>query len=393
LRKISAKDPYMILEAFLLIQMGGSGIVSGSGSMNSCLFREDNQFIPIEANTPFQLREEENSSYLFTDHNISPDSIIKSDSNTIQKAGIVSKDSAVVAGLPASNRTSRKVIIEPELPNVEPANDPVSPEFILNSEEGSYRNYIQLNASNLMKQKKASKPAIYATNGTGKPLEKITPVLKNYRLEDWFTIILVSAIVLIAWVRSFFGRNFQQSIQSLYDYTLSARIFKNRNVLLPRISFLLLVNFVIMSSLFAFKSLEIINLAVFKASFANFLQLNLLFLGLICFRFITFHGLNILFPRNQSIMEYFYQVQNYYKSIGLIVIPILIFETYYPSENGKMFLWLGAGSIMILYLYRLIRGQRIVRRMNLRVSYLLLYILSFEILPISICYKIFAGII
>jgi hypothetical protein len=358
------------------------------------LFPEDNQAISIESLNLFPIQEERNNSYFLTELNISPDSIIRSDTNKLLKGNPVIKDSITGFNvISASPKLSRKAKIESELPPTEIANERPKPDFILSTEANSSLNYIRLNNSVAKLKKSLSKQVILDKSGTGEFEKQIVPEEKKSSLQDWFTIILVLAIVLIAWVRSFFGRYFQQSIQSLYDYTLSTRVFKNRNVLLPRISFLLLVNFVIITSLFAFKSLEIINLSTFKSSFSNFMLLNLLLLGLISFRFITFHGLNILFPRNQSIMEYYYQVQNYYKSIGLIMLPILIFEAYYPSQSSKTFLWLGLGAILVLYFNRLIRGQRIVKRMNLRFSYLFLYILSFEILPISICFKIFSEII
>ncbi len=378
----------------MLIQMGVSGTALSTESYNTHLFLEDNQAISSETLILSTIPEDRNKSYILTDLNFSPDSLIRSDTNKLQKVNPVVKDSITgVSVLNSAPKLSRKAKIVSELSMTEIASDPTKPEFILNTEVTSNLNYIRLNSSVSKVKRNHSKPVALVQPDTAGFEKQIEPEKKISSLQDWFTIILLLAIVLIAWVRSFFGRYFQQSIQSLYDYTVSTRVFKNRNILLPRISFFLLVNFVIITSLFAFKSLAIINLSTFKSTFTNFIILNLILLGLISFRFITFHGLNLLFPRNQSIMEYYYQVQNYYKSIGLIILPILIFEAYYPSQSSKTFLWLGLAAILVLYLYRIIRGQRLVKRMNLKFSYLFLYILSFEILPISICFKFFSEII
>jgi len=383
----------MVLEAFLLIQMGFSGTLSGTETYKSLLFREDNQANSADIQYLFPVEKVEKSFCILTESSNSPDSIIKSDTNKILK--VTANDSiALTVSVVPVKKFNIKRLVETELPNTQTINEIATPEFILNPNVKSSGNNMLLNSDIPVRNKKLkSGTEIFLTNETIVPQNKIEPGIKKSTLQDWFTLVLVSTIVLLAWIRSFFGRYFQQSIQSLYDYTLSTRVFKNKNVLLPRISFLLLINFIIISSLFAFKSLEIINLSTFKSSFSGFLLLNTLFLGLISFRYITFHGLNLLFPRNQSIMEYYYQVQNYYKSIGLIIFPILILEAYYPTENSKFFLWSGAIAIGLLYLYRIIRGQRIVKRLNLRLSYLVLYIISFEVLPISICFKVFSRII
>jgi len=397
LRKISAKGPYMVLEAFLLIHMGGSGMITNTESNIFCFSAPISPYNPSEITIKLNDLLEDNLHLFieFRGKEIKPDTIINSDSIGLHKKSIVNSDSthkAVVVPISPKKAIPEiriATIIKPEL-NYELT----KPEFALRSEQ-YYAGTLINNHSNTSENKRlnVTKSAIFRQAERLGFDDRIHPAKKTNELQDWFSIILLSSILLIAWIRSFFGRYFQQSLQSLYDFTLSARLFRNKNVLLPRVSFMLLINFILISSLFAYKSLEIFNLPFFKASFSNFILLAFLFLMLITFRLVSFHGLKMLFPRNQSFMEYHFQVQNFYKSIGLLILPILVFETYFPINNSKLFIWTGICIILILYGIRLLHGERIIKRMNYPLSYLLLYIVTFEILPISVCFKIYSGII
>jgi hypothetical protein len=374
LRKISAKDPYMVLEAFLLIHIGGSIIFFDEKSNDLLLFKPTNR-IP--------------QSEFFNN----PDSIKKSDSIEVNKGTSLKFDSLNAFNTNLLITTRSKINTIAEISNTAKVTELAIPEFALTSEENLIRNYPNAYYKLLKIKTLQSKHILFKQKEPVRIDDKIMPDSRIRIQRDWFSIILLFAVLLIAWIRGFFGRYFLQSIQSLFDFTLSTRLYRNRNVLLPRISFLLLINFIIITSLYTFKFLEIINVQIFKASFSNFLLLNAIFLVMILLRFISFHSLHILFPKDQLILEYHYQVQNFYKSIGLLVLPILIIATYFPSRNNLIFIWFGLGLIVLLYVYRLFRGQRIIHRKNFSISYLLLYIITFEILPISICFKVFSEMI
>lgn len=388
----------MVLEAFLLIHIGGSSTFYNTESNNSCLFKYFIQSNRIECIFKNFAQEEKNRNeniHISGDLINEPDSIQKSDSIDLEGKSSVVFDSIHAGG--AFPKLIYRAKPEHkngfEIPTTDNLSEPVKPEFALTSEQiytGNFYDYFSKNPE----IRKLNAESITLKQDKSIDFKYLPfPSLKLKPQRDWFSIILISSILLLAWIRSFFGRYFQQSLQSLYDLTLSNKLFRNKNVLLPRISFLLLFNFIIISSLFTIKSLEIINIPIFKTSFSSFIFLNIIFLMVIILRFISFHGLNILFPRNPFILEYHYQVQNFYKSIGLIILPILIFETYLPTVQSKLYVWAGLIVVAILYGYRLLRGHRIINRKNFPLNYVFLYVITFEILPISICFKIFSEII
>src|SRR5664279_85275 len=121
----------MVLEAFLLIQMGFSGAVKSTESYNTHLFLEDNQAISIETVNSFP--KQVNASYFLKELNFFPDSTFKSDTNKLQKGNPVVNDSITgVKVIKSVQKLSRKPKIESEIPVIEIASEPTKPEFILN---------------------------------------------------------------------------------------------------------------------------------------------------------------------------------------------------------------------------------------------------------------------
>lgn len=385
----------MILEAFLLIHLGGSSICYNTESNYSCLSQQIIVGIRVNSSIePDKISERTNSggSHFFDMKLNKPDSTLKSENKVSQKILSSNYDTISLNHMVSLARTKLNDSLHKTQINSN-AFEPPQPEFALTFEDIDHRRF----ASSLDKYKEISKIGSasdnFGLNIANDFSHKIIPQNKINSQRDWFSIILLTAILLVAWIRSFFGRNFQQSLQSLYDFTLSTRLFRNKNVLLPRISFLLLLNFILISSLYTFKSLEIINIPFLKFSPMNFIMINGFFLLLLAFRYLSSQGLNMLFPGNQLILEYYYQIQNFYKSIGFLILPILVIETYLPTNNPKVFIWPGICIVLLLYGYRILRGQRIISRKKFPISYLLLYIVTFEILPISILFKIFSQFI
>ena len=210
---------------------------------------------------------------------------------------------------------------------------------------------------------------------------------RNNFHPDWFSIILIVSVVMLSWSRKFFGRYFQQSIAGLFDFHLSARLFRDKNILLQRVSSILLLNFVVTSALFVYKSLEYLNPRFFNPSFSSFLVIAGALLLILLFNSFSVHFLNFLFTRSQALLEYYYQVQNFFKSVGVVLIPLVIVYTYLQGGTLAWLLWTGVISISLLYLYRLFKGQRIIQRLEVPVFYLLLYLCILELLPVLVAAK------
>lgn len=204
---------------------------------------------------------------------------------------------------------------------------------------------------------------------------------------DWFSIILIFSLIMLAWTRIFFGRYFTQSLQALADFNLSTRLYRDKNVLLQRVSSFLLLNFVLTGALFIYKSLEYFQLNFFSPGINTYLWIAVVLAALLFFRSIMIHTLYFLFTGNNVLLEYHYQVLNYFKSAGIVLIPFVIGISYVKGGTWTWLLWTGIISLILLYMFRLYKGQRIVTRGEVPAFYLLLYLCSLEVMPILIAAK------
>lgn len=204
---------------------------------------------------------------------------------------------------------------------------------------------------------------------------------------DWFTVMLIFALMMLAWTRIFFGRYFTQSLQSLADFNLSTRLYRDKNILLQRVSSFLLLNFVFTGALFIYKSLEYFHVNFFSPGLSMYLWIVVVLAVILFFRSFMTHALYFLFTRNNVLLEYHYQVLNYFKSAGIVLIPFVIGISYIKGGSWTWLLWTGFISLVLLYLFRLFKGERIVRRGEVPAFYLILYLCALEVMPVLIAAK------
>lgn len=204
---------------------------------------------------------------------------------------------------------------------------------------------------------------------------------------DWFSIMLILSLMMLAWTRIFFGRYFTQSLQALADFNLSTRLYRDKNVLLQRVSSFLLLNFVLTGALFIYKSLEYFEVNFFNPGLGTYLWIVVVLTIILLFRSFIVRALYFLFTGNNVLLEYHYQVMNFFKSAGIVLIPFVIGISYIKGGTWTWLLWTGFISLMLLYLFRLFKGQRIVKRGEVPAFYLILYLCALEVMPVLIAAK------
>ncbi len=204
---------------------------------------------------------------------------------------------------------------------------------------------------------------------------------------DWFTVVLIFALMVLAWTRIFFGRYFTQSLQSLADFNLSTRLYRDKNVLLQRVSSFLLLNFVLMGALFIYKSLEFFQVNFFHPGLSMYLWIVAALAIILLFRSFMVRTLYFLFTGNNVLLEYHYQVLNFFKSAGIVLIPFVIGISCIKGGTWTWLFWTGFISLILLYLFRLFKGERIVKRGEVPAFYLILYLCALEVMPVLIAAK------
>src|SRR5512145_525504 len=88
--------------------------------------------------------------------------------------------------------------------------------------------------------------------GTVKPPE-IVPQQRNLGSHDWVLGIILLLVLLFIWIRIFYSKFFATLGSALISFQIAAKLFREKNVLLHRVSLVLDFIYVIVFSLFIFE--------------------------------------------------------------------------------------------------------------------------------------------
>ena len=223
---------------------------------------------------------------------------------------------------------------------------------------------------------------------------QIIPSIRNQQSGDWILAIILSSFFLLAWVRIFFTRYLVQIINSLFIYHTASKLFRDNNILLQRISFVLNTIFILISGLFIYQLFNFFDVRVnIPAGFPLYLFSTGLVFGFIIFRYIAVYTVGFIFARQKEFIEYLHNVFLYNKSIGLVLLPIVAGIAFTPQSIRIPLVYAGLLIVIFFYILRIGRSFRIILRKDVLIFYLILYLCTLEILPILLFYKYFLSFV
>jgi hypothetical protein len=228
----------------------------------------------------------------------------------------------------------------------------------------------------------------------GKPACDIPVSLQSSPLAtgvpDWTILFWVGSLGILLWARKSFARYFSHVINSIYDYTLTLNLFKDRNILLQRVSNLLQLNFMLVTALFIYLLWPYIpGTSGALTTSSVLLPACCIPPALVLFRWLVNNGLGFLFSREKVFSEYNFQVQLNFKLLGIILLPIIILSLYFNTLSTKTLLFVGIILIISMYLHRLYRGYKIIVQHHVSIFYTILYLCTFEFLPLILLFKLY----
>ena len=225
---------------------------------------------------------------------------------------------------------------------------------------------------------------------TKAPKEIIKPKFITERIQfDWITILLIASFLILGWVRLFNKKYLGSIIKAVVSYSESNTLYRDKNALMVRASFLINILF-------------ISNIAIFVIHFKQFLKIEstdfdgyilyfILFAGFVGFyilRAISSYFIGSLFLKQKVFSEYFHNVNIYTKNTGLILFPLIIALQFIAYKYLGLIIYIGISIIVALYVLQLLRAFQIIIRNNVSILYMILYLCAFEIIPFLIIYKL-----
>lgn len=205
---------------------------------------------------------------------------------------------------------------------------------------------------------------------------------------DWLTLLLLLVLVLFATVRTSYSKYLVNLFQSIFNYSTSFRMFREKNYSALHAAFRLELYFYITFSVFLF---QVVNYFHLDFSYSNF-KLYLVCLGAVLAYFLlkklVYNILGSVFEGVNETREYLFNMDNYNRTAGLFLFPIVALIAFYPADDPLLPVFLGGLTVLIFYIFLLQRGVSILLKKQFSIFYLFLYLCSLEFLPLFLIYKI-----
>ncbi|MEE4197651.1 MAG: DUF4271 domain-containing protein [Bacteroidales bacterium] len=221
------------------------------------------------------------------------------------------------------------------------------------------------------------------------PEKAVKPLPSNLNNQfDWVTVLLIVTLILFGWIRLFHKKYLLSLIKSTISYQEAHSLYRDKNSLMQRASFIGNLLFVSNVSLFVVQlsryfGLTFSGVAEYELYLFSFTCIT----GLYVFRALTSGFIGFLFLKQKVFAEYFHHVNIYTKNIGLFLFPVIVALQFLTYEYLDFIVYMGFGIVLFFYIFQLLRSFQIINRRNVSIFYMILYLCAFEFAPFLILYK------
>ncbi|MFC2086907.1 DUF4271 domain-containing protein [Bacteroidota bacterium] len=207
-------------------------------------------------------------------------------------------------------------------------------------------------------------------------------------MSDLYLGLFLFSLILLVYVRLLYYKYLKAVFRSLFNFNLANSLFYDKNILLRRTSFVLNLVYYLNIGILLFFIIQYFELNIPVKS--NFILL-ILSMSIAVILFFLKSLINWIvagiFKIKEYVNEYIYNISLYNKSLGVLILPIIILITYLEPELFSYLLILGISLIILFYVMKLLRGIQIIFQKEVSIYYLILYLCTLEILPLIWLYK------
>lgn len=205
---------------------------------------------------------------------------------------------------------------------------------------------------------------------------------------DWIFWVFLGIFTVIAWIQVFYGPRLRVILSALFSSRHLRQLEREGDLPNERISIALSLVYVFTISMFLY---EVMILIFHQTSssippFQLYILLALAVTGFWAFKLFMMNLLSVIFKTENTNKSYLVNIIVAISSLGLLILPFLIFSIYLKSE---WLLYIILGLIGIFSVYRIVKGFIIGLSLT-RFSYffLFIYLCTLEILPLLIAAKL-----
>lgn len=235
------------------------------------------------------------------------------------------------------------------------------------------RNELQVHSTTTIKE----------NSGLKLPERQINSI--NY---DWVTVNLILALIFLASVRITWSKYLVHLFQSVVNYSTSYRMFQEKNSSLLQGAFRLDLIFYLVFSVFVFQLFVYFKIEIPYQNFYLYLASLAVVLVYLILKKFLYKTLGFIINKTEETSEYLFNLNNFNRVTGLILLPVVAIIAFYPFSNLQVPVIIGITITVFLYFILLSRGFVILLKKQFSIFYLFLYFCTLEFLPLVLLYKI-----
>ena len=211
---------------------------------------------------------------------------------------------------------------------------------------------------------------------------------KNNFNTDWVTILFVLALILFASIRGSYSKYIGYLFQSLISYSTSFRLFREKNYSISHAAFRLDLLFYFTFSLFLYQAVEVFHLELVNDNLLLFAVSIVVVTGYFILKKMAYYFIGLVFESVSETNEYLFNLDNFNRTVGIVLFPVVVLTNYYPYENPMFMVVAGISIVTVFYAFLLQRGILILLRKQFSIFYLFLYLCTLEFLPLFLIYNV-----
>jgi len=202
------------------------------------------------------------------------------------------------------------------------------------------------------------------------------------------TFLIICGLVLFAVIKYRFGKNLLEALQSFFNYRQALRMYEERRESDSQAIFLSNVLFAWITGIFLSVALPFFGAAPLWGNYT----LSVLFLSaatglLYILKGLMHHMLGVVFMTHEFSKIYIYNLFLYNRNTGMMIFPLVAVIPYVAWVITPFVVY----GVIIVYVFsflvKLWRSFQIIHGLNVSIFYFILYLCTFEILPLLLFLK------
>ena len=211
-------------------------------------------------------------------------------------------------------------------------------------------------------------------------------MIRDILLKDAFTIIILSLMIIITFIKFNYGQKFNYLIKIFWNRSYLKK-YRKEKIIYNGFDYFLQINFIISISLFVYTFQLFFNNHSLSFDLIKLINIVMIIITFLILKNLSELIVSWVFDISWAIKPYLNEKINYNSLIGLIILPINILIIFFFNPSIKI-LFVFISIILLLkltgYINSFILHQKTIKKSWF---YFILYLCTLEIIPYLLLYN------